>query len=197
MKKIEFIWRHILYETIEKRQVRFRQQELATYFNISSSTVSAALVPLRRLGAVRVGGRGFEVVDYEKILYHWANHRSLERDTVMKLHVSLPIREIETRLPSGTIPTAYTAVHERFGEPPADYDKVYCYTSDPKTVVKRFAGETAKGSPNLFLLTPDPFLSSYPALPLSQLFVDLWNLSDWYAKDFVRAVKEAIDGLLS
>ncbi|MBI4066109.1 hypothetical protein HY411_00170, partial [Candidatus Gottesmanbacteria bacterium] len=85
----------------------------------------------------------------------------------------------------------------RYGEPPADYDKVYCYTSDPRLVAKRFAGETTKGSPNLFLLKPDTFLSSYPTLPLAQLFVDLWNLSDWYAKDFVRVVKEAIDGLLS
>lgn len=197
MKKIEFIWRHMLSEAIEKRQTRFRQQDLATRFAISSSTVNAALTPLRRLGAVRVGGRGFEVVDYEKILYHWANHRMFDADVVIELHVNLPIREIEAQLPPGTIPTAYTAVRERFGEPPADYDKVYCYTSNPDAVVKRFAGETTKGSPNLFLLTPDLFLSSYPAIPLAQLFVDLWNLSDWYAKDFVRAVKEAIDGLLS
>lgn len=197
MKKIEFIWRHLLYETVEKRETSFRQQDLAASFGISSSTVNAALMPIRRLGAVRVGGRGFTVTDYEKILYHWANRRNLGSDLIHAVHVNLPIREIEAQLPPGTVPTAYTAVRERFGEPPADYDRVYCYPNDPKEVQRRFASEITKGTPNLFLLMPDHFLSSYPALPLSQLFVDLWNLSDWYAKDFVHAVKEAIDGLLS
>lgn len=197
MKKIEFIWRHVLYESIEKRVTSFRQQELAAHFGISSSTVNAALVPLRRLGALEVGGRGFAVIDYEKILYHWANHRRLTADIAQQLHVRMPIREIESSLPAGAIPTAYTAYIERMGPPPADYDKVYCYTRDARAVAERFSAETAKGSSNLFLLTPDPFLTSYPTLPLAQLFVDLWNLSDWYAKDFVRAVKEHIDGLLS
>lgn len=197
MKKIEFIWRHVLYETIEKRVTSFRQQELAAYFGISSSTVNAAIAPLRRLGALEVGGRGFAVTDYEKILYHWANHRRLTADIARQLHVRMPVREIESQLMPGTIPTAYTAYIERLGPPPADYDKVYCYTRDALAVVTRFSAETVKGSANLFLLTPDPNLDSYPTLPLAQLFVDLWNLSDWYAKDFVRSVKEHIDGLLS
>lgn len=197
MKKIEFVWRHILYETVEKRITHFRQQDLAAHFAMSSSTVNAALVPLRRLGAVRVGGRGFSVVDYEKILYHWANHRRLASDIALQTHVNLPVRELESQLPAGTIPTAYTAVRERFGEPPADYDKVYCYTSDPTEVMERFEKERGKDQPNLFLLRSDPFFASYPTIPLAQLFVDLWNLSDWYAKDFVQQVKEAIDGLLS
>ena len=77
MKKNEFIWRHLLFEVIEKRTIRFQQQELATLFSVSSSTVNAALIPIRRLGGIRVGGRGFDIVDYEKILYHWANVRQL------------------------------------------------------------------------------------------------------------------------
>lgn len=197
MKKIEFIWRHILYETIEKRQTRFKQQDLAIHFSISSSTVSAALRPLRRLGAVHVGGRGFDVIDYEKILYHWANHRILQNDIVGQMHVNLPIREIESQLPDGTIATTYTAFRERFDEAPADYDKVYCYTNNQRSIENRFTHESTKGSPNLFILKSDRFLSTYPTIPLSHLFVDLWNLSDWYAKEFVRALKEHIDGLLS
>lgn len=197
MKKIELIWRHLLYETVEKRVTRFRQQELAAHFAISSSTVNVGLAPLRRLGAVRVGGRGFEVHDWEKILYHWANHRDLSSDLAHAMRVNLPIHAIEGALPHGTVPTAYTAVQERFGEPPADYDTVYCYSHNPQDVIKRFAGDVIRGRPNLFLLGSDPFLATYPTIPLAQLFVDLWNLSDWYAKDFVRQVKEAIDGLLS
>lgn len=197
MKKIEFIWRHLLYETVERRATSFRQQDLAASFGISSSTVNAALTPIRRLGAVRVGGRGFTVTDYEKILYHWANHRNLGTDLIRAIHINLPINAIEGSLPNTTVPTAYTAVRERLGEPAADYDKVYCYTDAPDDVLQRFENDVTKGTPNLFLLRSDPFLSRYPTIPLAQLFVDLWNLSDWYAKDFVQQVKEAINGLLS
>lgn len=198
MKKIEFIWRHLLYETIEKRQTRFEQQELARQFSISSSTVNASLATLRRMGAVSVGGRGFRVVDYEKILYLWANERDLSRDIRLRFSVALPILEIEGQLPPETIPTAYTAMRERFGEPPADYDKIYVYTNNPDQIRQRFVHEIKKGQPNFFILEPDPFLSRYGSRPpLGQLFVDLWNLTDWYAKDFVKNLKEEIDGLLS
>jgi len=197
MKKIELIWRHILFETIERKQTHFQQQQLAMHFSISSSTVNAALVPLRRLGGIRVGGRGFDVVDYEKILYHWANIRRFQRDIASSFRLTSSITDIEGQLPPGTIPTAYTAIRERFGEPPADYDTVYCYHSDPKLVQQRFIKECIKGTPNVFVLQADPFLSRYSTLPLAQLFVDLWNITDWYAKDFLRVTKEAMDGLLS
>jgi hypothetical protein len=197
MKKIEFIWRHILFETIEKKQPHFQQQQLAAHFSISSSTVNAALTPLRRLGGIRVGGRGFDVVDYEKILYHWANIRRFQHDIAYSFRLSSPIPDIEGQLPPGTIPAAFSAVRERFGEPPADYDAVYCYHSDPNIVHQRFINECVKGKSNVFVLQADPFLSRYPSLPLAQLFVDLWNITDWYAKDFLHVTKEAMDGLLS
>lgn len=198
MKKIELIWRHLLFATIEERATRFEQQALAKRFGMSSSTVNLALSPLRRLGAIQVGGRGFEVVDFEKILYHWANHRSLADDVAYALRVDLPMFEIEGLLPDGTIPTAYTAVRERYGEAPASYDHVYCYHSTPNRVRKRFSDKTIRGQPNVFVLQADALLGTYgAALPLGQLFVDLWNMTDWYAKDFVRRVKEDIDGLLS
>lgn len=198
MKKIEFIWRHLLYNTIEKRVTSYSQQDLASFFQISSSTVHLALKPLRALGAVRVGGRGFEVVDAEKMLYHWANHRRLEGDIRYKVHIRLPIREIEGLLPEGTIPTAYTAVNERVGEPPAEYDKIYCYHADPAVVIDRFQQDIIPGQPNMFMLESDPRIKDYGGrMTLGQLFVDLWGLSDWYAKDFGLVVKGLIDGLLS
>jgi len=198
MKKNELIWRHILFEVTERRNLRFQQQKLANSFGISSSTVNAALAPLRRLGTVQVGGRGFEVIDYEKILYHWANHREFEKDITFSLSLKLPLSEIEGLLPPGSLPTAYTAIRERFGEPPADYDKVYCYHASPKIIKERFTSESRSGPPNLFILQADPFLARYDKnLPLAQVFVDLWNLTDWYAKDFIKTTKEALDGLLS
>lgn len=194
MKKIEYIWRHLLYQALEKREYSFGQQKLATIFGLSSSTVNLALRPLRQLGAVRIGKRHSKVVDPEKILYHWANHRRLMADVSSQLRVNLPVLEIEGRLPDRTIPTAYAAIRERFGEPPADYDQVYCYHSQPQQVVERFRGETGPGPANLFVLQADPFISN--PLPLSQIFVDLWGLSDWFAKDFVTVVKSKIDELL-
>ena len=127
MKKIEYVWRELLIQTIEQRKPEFQQQQLAKSLGLSSSTVNLALSPLRRLGAISIGKRHSEVIDYEKILYHWANHRNIATDIVFSLCLDLPVREIEGRLPSGTIPTVYTAVRERFGEPPSEYAKVYCY----------------------------------------------------------------------
>ena len=44
-----------------------------------------------------------------------------------------------------------------------------------------------KRQPNIFILKPDPYLAKEKKVSLSQLFVDLWNLSEWYAKDFCQA----------
>ncbi|MDP1743923.1 MAG: hypothetical protein Q8L51_04035 [Candidatus Amesbacteria bacterium] len=136
-----------------------------------------------------------EVIDYEKILYHWANHRNLEKDVYKAIRVSLPILEIEGRLPDGSIPTGYSAVRERFGEPPADYDKVYCYHTDPPKITARFSNEIIKGTPNLFVLQADPYLGE--KMSLAQIFVDLWNMHDWYAKDFCRFIKIKIEEIVS
>ena len=193
MKKNEFIWRHLLFEVIEKRTIRFQQQELATLFSVSSSTVNAALIPIRRLGGIRVGGRGFDIVDYEKILYHWANVRQLSKDVAFSFRLNEPVREIEGQLPPDSYLTAYSAIRQRFGEPPADYESVYCYHSHPEIVKNRF-----QKKPNVFILQADPFLYLYgKELSLGHIFVDLWNLTDWYAKDFVTYLKGVIDGLLS
>jgi len=45
-----------------------------------------------------------------------------------------------------------------------------------------------KKTANLFILKPDPYLKNYQRIPTAQIFVDLWNLSDWYAKDFSDAL---------
>ncbi len=191
MKKIEYVWRELLYRTIEERKPVFAQQELAASLGLSSSTVNLALAPIRRLGGVTINKRHSEVIDYEKILYHWANHRNIASDIAAALHLDLPVTEIEGRLPAGSIPTAYTAVREQFGEPPAEYGNVYCYHANPGEVAQRLMGDSSAGEPNLFILTSDPHLGT--TVSLSQLFVDLWNMTDWYAKDFCTVVKKKIE----
>jgi hypothetical protein len=42
-------------------------------------------------------------------------------------------------------------------------------------------------------LKADEFLKNYgQTTTLAQTFVDLWNLSEWYAKDFLNAIKGKI-----
>lgn len=65
MKKIEFIWREVLTLSLEERKNRFSQKVLAQKFRLSTSTVFQALKKPRLSGAIKVGSRGFELVDFE------------------------------------------------------------------------------------------------------------------------------------
>ena len=196
MKKIEIIWRELLFQVMEKKSRQFTQKELAAKFGFSTSTVFQALKIPRKMGAVRVTGRFFILEDPEKLLYHWASFRDLKKDIILAGRVELPVFEIEGRVPPDVVFTGYSAARQILVEPPADYDKVYLYTQNIEEIKKRFKFE--KGRENLIALKGDRFLSNYgPVTTLSQTFVDLWNLSDWYAKEYVRSLKEKIDEILS
>lgn len=192
MKKIELVWREILTSALEKRQTVFKQKELAKKFNLSTSTVFQALKKPRGIGAIEVGGRGFELVDFEKLLFYWATERNLKNEIIYQTYADLPILEIEGLMPGNVIPTAYTAYRFRFQDAPADYEKVYFYAPDIAAVKERFP-QRRKREENIFLLKPDVYLKTYqPAPPLPQLFVDLWNLSSWYAKEYQEALLKKI-----
>jgi len=196
MKKIEIIWRELLFQVMEKKSRQFTQKELAAKFGFSTSTVFQALKIPRKMGAVRVTGRFFILEDPEKLLYHWASFRDLKKDIILAGRVELPVFEIEGRVPPDVVFAGYSAARQILVEPPADYDKVYLYTQNIEEIKKRFKFE--KGRENLIALKGDRFLSNYgPVTTLSQTFVDLWNLSDWYAKEYVRSLKEKIDEILS
>lgn len=191
MKKIELIWREILTTALENRQTYFSQKELAQKFKLSTSVVFHALKKPRSLGAIKVGGRGFELVDFEKLLFLWATERNLKKEIVYQTFANLPILEIEGLMPAEVTPTAYTAYRFLFKETPADYNKVYFYTTELSSLKERFP-ENHRQEPNIFVLKPDPWLKNYPALPLAQIFVDLWNLADWYAKEYQTNLLEKI-----
>ena len=103
--------------------------------------------------------------------------------------------EIENSLPNVKF-TAYTAVKQRFKRVPADYSEVYAYASKQvlKEIVRRFPAK--QGLKNLIVLRLDEHLSKFKLLPLAQIFVDLWNINTWYAREFVRFVEDEIDGIL-
>lgn len=193
MKKIEIIWREIL-ETGVRNPV-FEQQALAAKYGMSTSTVFASLFPLRAIGAVAVGGRNFRATNLEKILLFWATHRKLERDIIYQTRVDEPVFEIEGLVPEATVYGAYSAARRLLGNPAADYDKVYLYALNREEVRKRFPPR--EGVVNLTCLRADPYLASFgPVTPPSQTYVDLWNLPDWYAEDFINALKEKYYGFL-
>ncbi|MBI3385307.1 winged helix-turn-helix transcriptional regulator [Candidatus Gottesmanbacteria bacterium] len=191
MKKIEIIWREILYQALERNNYIFNQSKLAEKFGISTSTVHAALNELRRLGIVEVKKKFFRLKDYEKLLFFWATKRNLEKDICYATRVDLPVMETEGSLPAQIIPTAYTAFRFLFKEAPADYDQIYVYSQeDISGISKRFPPQ--KGNANLFILREDKWLKKYRVLPLGQLFVDLWNLPQWYARDFYQNLLDKI-----
>jgi len=193
MSKKEILWREIIHQASENKKFEFTQLELAEKFGISTSTVFNALKIPRESGAIEVTGRNFTVRDAEKFLYLWATQRNIGRETAYETYFPAGPKEIEGMMPAGAIYAAYSAYSKKYGEAPADYDKVYVYV-DEKTLAElknRFPKQ--KGRPNLFALKADSYLQTYGAVtPDAQTFADLWNLRDWFAKDFLETLKQKI-----
>ena len=197
MKKIEVIWRELLYQSLERGQRRFTQQGVAEEFNVSTSTVFQALKIPRKMGAVRVTGRWFTLEDSEKLLYYWASVRDLVGDIVWQGRTELPVEEIEGRMPGEVVMGGFRAARRWLGEAvPADYDKVYVYSDDAEAVKQRF--NFRKGEANVIVLAADPLLARYGEMTtLAQTFVDMWNMPEWYAKEFIKALRGKLDEVLS
>ncbi|MFH1899830.1 MAG: hypothetical protein ABIJ83_00985 [Patescibacteria group bacterium] len=193
MTKKEILWRQILYQAIENKKFEFTQKELAGKFSFSLSTVFNALKIPRQSGAIKVTGRNFIVQDAEKFLYLWATQKNIEKEIIYQTNVSKNPREIEGLMPEGIIFACYSAYTKKYQDAPADYDKVYVYASpDELTEIKKrfpFQG----GYTNLIILKSDKYLETFGLItPNVQTFVDLWNLKDWQAKEFLNSLKQKI-----
>jgi hypothetical protein len=163
------------------------------------STIHHALRVPTEMGAIRKTGKAFVLHDFKKLLYYWASVRSLSRDVLYATTSDLPIREIEGLALPGSLYGAYSAASRLLGEPPADYSKVYFYIAahDLAAFQHRFP-PSSRPPANTFALKMLPVMPQYgPTTTLVHTFVDLWNLSDWYARDFIRTLEEKIDALLS
>lgn len=184
MLKIEYIWRELLFRSIEQKNPYFTLTQLSRTFNLSTNVVSHALSPLRELQMVKIGKTESKIVDSEKLLYFWATRRNLKKDIIYTTYSPLPVFERETLMPGLVTPTAYSFLRLNFQEElPSDYDKIYFYAKEMKEVEKRFPKSPNKEA-NIYILKEDPYLSIYKHIPLSQVFADLWNLPQWYAKEF-------------
>lgn len=193
VKKKEWIYREMLYQTIEKKKRVITQAELARNLAVSLSTVNNAVHPLEKIGAIEIHPRNFHIIDGRKILLYWATIRHLDKDIFYAARVEKPVKEIEKEMPDTVIFGAYSAYKFLFKDVPADYSEVYVYGGED--VRERFPEN--KGVPNLFVLKKDVLMEKYGKnTAIAQTFVDLWNLKEWYAKEFVKAMEARLHGIL-
>ncbi|MFH0870659.1 MAG: winged helix-turn-helix transcriptional regulator [archaeon] len=193
MKKTEQVFREILYQALEHKKRIMTQAELSKELGFSLSTISLAVKKLERMNAISIGRMSFKVIDPKKILYLWASERNLEKDIIYKARADMPVREIEKSMPGITY-AAYSAYKLKFKEAAADYSEVYVYCgeNDLPDIKKRFP--ESNGPPNIFVLKKDENMSRYSATgTLAQVFVDLWNLRQWYASDFLKALEAKME----
>jgi len=193
MKRKELVYRELLYQAIEKGNRKTTQLELSKTLKLSLSMVNFAIAPLVKMNSVKISPRSLEIIDPRKILLHWASIRNVEKDIVYRTRVNEPVQKIESEMPAGAVFGGYSGYRFKFNEVPADYSEVYVY-GDEEIMKKRF--KESKNIPNLFILKKDELMGRYKEITYAQLFVDLWNMKEWYANDFLKALEERINGIL-
>ncbi len=189
MKQAEKVYRELLFLALERKQRVSTQKALAEKLQLSLGTVNHSIAPLRRMGAVEVKARSLTIIDPLKLLYHWASVRNVERDIVYRTRVDKPVRSIEADMPPGMVFGMFTAYKLRFRDAPADYSEVYAY-GDRKDAEERFP--LRRGAPNLFVLAMSGTAAYGATTTIAQTFVDLWNVPEWYAREFLIALEKKI-----
>ena len=186
LKNKEIIYRE-LFESSLQKVFSFTQLGLAKKFSISLSIINGSLAPLIELGVIRKKQRSFELLDAKKLLLYMASIRRLSKDIVYRTNVDMPVMKIEGSLPSGCIFTAFSAYRLLYNDVPADYSEVYVYADAEVLGEIKVRFPEKKGRENLIVLEPDKFINDKIA-NVSQIYTDLWNIKEWYAKDFVDAL---------
>jgi predicted transcriptional regulator len=195
MKKIELVYRQLLFSRLEKKTGVMTQAALARDLHLSLSTVNLALEPLRRMNAIGVLQRGLVVKDVKKVLYYWASLRNIDKDIIYQTRSDGSVKKIESEIPSRAIFAAFSAYKFTYKDVPADYSEVYVY-ADGNEIRRRFPPRA--GPSNIIVLKKDEAMGRYGnKVTQAQLFVDLWNLKQWYAKEYLLALERRIDGILA
>ena len=159
---------------------------------MSIGLVNYAIKKLEEIGCIIKKIKGFEMVNPKKSLVYWASIHKLNIEK--KFHVDKGVDEIEKSLPYKTRLTAFSGAKIYYNIYPADYSEVYVYC-DVNDIKDRF--DFGKGKENLIVLKKDEHLFKFKKTPLAQIFVDLWNINTWYAKDFLKNIGVKIDGILA
>lgn len=188
MKRTEEVYREIIHQA-EKDNNSLTQKSISEKLALSLSNVNNAIAPLRRMGAISVRKMSFQIVNRKKILYYWASIRNIKKDVVYSTRAEKSIADIEKSMPDTAVFTAYSGYKLRFKDAPADYSEVYVYCDDIEEIKKRFP--QSKNIPNLFVLKKDKNIDKYGKIATNaNIFVDLWNLPEWYAQEFLKAMEK-------
>ena len=194
MKQKEFVYIYIAEAFLASKRTRFTQKEIADNLEISLSTVNNSLGPLFRMHALRKFPKGFELIDIEKLLVNFGTVRNLGKDLVYSTYVPKPVDRIEAEMPSKTMFTAYSGYRMLTNDAPADYSEVYVYAGNDELngIQKRFPQK--KGNSNLFVLRKEKLMDRLKTIPFSLVFADLWNVPEWYAREFLSAARKRTGG---
>jgi DNA-binding transcriptional regulator LsrR (DeoR family) len=195
MKRQEVVLRRIACGYISGER-SFTQLGISKELGVSLSAVNGAVSNLRDINAVRVKRRSFEVTALDRLLLYWATHRNLKKDITYQTRADMPVKDIEKSMPDGAAFTCYTAYRLLYDDAPADYSEVYVYATDDALdeIKRRF--KSSDKVPNVIILKCDSGLERMikehklkrSSVCAAQIFVDLWNANQWYAKDFVDAL---------
>ncbi|MBI4253093.1 winged helix-turn-helix domain-containing protein [Candidatus Uhrbacteria bacterium] len=198
MNKKCAVYREILYQKRVHGQIRFTQKELASTLGISTSTVFNALKSARDTSIIRVTGRFFVLQDYRKLLYLFATERSLIKDMMFSLRLEKGSFDIEAAMPPAIAFGLYSATQFLLSAMPTEYDHVYVYAdrntcAEIRDRVRVWVSKKNSGlAPNFFVIEKDPLFSRYPQPLLEQVFADIWNAPEWYAKDILPKLEELL-----
>jgi len=207
MNKKGVVYRYIAEEALKDRKKKFNVRGIAREMHIAPDTVSNAVAPLKRIGAVEMHRRYFTLNDLDKLLAVWAVSRELYKDVIYKTYVKVQgAEEIEGKMPSGIAYTNYSGYVKLFGNDASSYSEVYVYATaiSINEIKKRFPQSTLTEKSdycNLIVLNPDYILAEkiedgsleHSSVSMPQLYVDLWNTKEWYAYEFLKRLKPRID----
>jgi hypothetical protein len=196
MKKKELVYLKILNDFVEKGKDSFTQLGLSKELKLSLSVVNSAVKKLNEIGAVKILDRCFKIIDLKKALYFLASIRNLSKDIIFQTRVETSVRELERIMPSGVTFTGYSGFKFKYNDVPADYSEVYVYADETELdeIQKRIKTnfKTKNQNPNLFVLKKDSLFEKNKKISDIRLFIDLWNLKEWYASDFVNEIENKL-----
>ena len=199
MKLYEVLYREIA-DMFLKGNNTFTQKYLSEKLEISIGNINKSIKKLESINAVKIDARSFSVIAFDKFMLYWATHRTINKDIIYKGFSDLSINEIEASMPNGVAFTAYTAYKKSFLSIPAEYSEVYLYATEDaiENIKKRFPKQSK--FPNIFVLKADKILSNkiqnekLSNVLVPNIFVDLWNIRTWYAKEFVETLSKKLFG---
>ena len=194
VKKVDRVLREILYRVYDKNESFMSQKSVAQACGVSMDTVNHLVTKLNQFRSIEKRPLGFRVTEPKKVLAYWASTRNFARDIVYSTYSPDSVPKIEGEMPHGAIFTMFSGYRLKFNGTPTHYEEVYVYADLDE--VKRKFPERPVERKNLFVLRPDPHLekvSDGDAVPLAQLYVDLWQLGGSLADRFILEIEKRLE----